>query len=93
MYRRVKMKRDLDIKDIVDTPEGQFAISTVELKKFSFFENKYETMVFAAEEGQVVDWEDLFCARYETREEAVKGHRKYFKQLRKGGVSGMRAEN
>lgn len=82
------MKRDLDIKDIVETPEGQFGISTVYLSMLGF----YETMVFAAKDGRVADWEDLFCARYETREEAVQGHRKYFKQLRKGGVSGMKVE-
>jgi|GEM_PF-3967778 len=87
------MKRDLDIKDIVDTSEGQFVISTVDLIMFGFFENEYETMVFAAEDGQIVDWEDLFCARYKTREEAVQGHRKYFKQLREGGISGMKVEN
>lgn len=45
------MNRDLDIKDIVNTPEGQFVISTVELNMFGFLEYKYETMVFAAEDG------------------------------------------
>jgi hypothetical protein len=34
----------------------------------------YETMVFAAADGEVTNWTELACARYATRDAAEAGH-------------------
>jgi hypothetical protein len=35
---------------------------------------QYETMVFKSNCGAVTSWQDLHCERYETLEEAQRGH-------------------
>jgi len=43
----------------------------------------YETMVFPAQNSDV-DIECYFCERYETKEEAIEGHKKAVKLLKEG---------
>src|SRR5690554_1628452 len=36
----------------------------------------YETMIFAMDENDNIDWIEMYCNRYTTREEAKEGHKK-----------------
>ena len=68
-----------DTKFVVQSKFGDFQISTVKLPIDHGYGGKplwYETMIF--KEG---DWSDLYCDRYETKEEAVAGHEKAFQWL------------
>jgi len=60
-----------------------FDVSTVELTKpivelEGYYRPRYETMIFG--DG----YSDLFCATYDTREEAQKGHSKILEDIKDG---------
>jgi hypothetical protein len=60
-------------KDVIFRNGGHFLVSTVELGGWG---QGYETMVFRSDtDGEVSDWMDLACDRYDTHEEALRGHR------------------
>lgn len=52
-----------------DTTKGGLLVSTVRLYNH-YGSPEWETMVFPGEN----DYHDLFCARYDTEEDARKGH-------------------
>ena len=81
--------RDLDLKDVVTFAGKEYLVSTVQLTttvmtldRFLFGMSdiqRYETMIFAYNNGHLDDT-DLYCERYDTKEEAIKGHN----EIRKG---------
>ena len=81
--------RDLDLKDVVTFAGKEYLVSTVQLTttvmtldRFLFGMSdiqRYETMIFAYNNGNL-DYTDLYCERYDTKEEAIKGHN----EIRKG---------
>ena len=81
--------RDLDLKDVVTFAGKEYLVSTVQLTttvmtldRFLFGMSdiqRYETMIFAYNNGDL-DYIDLYCGRYDTKEEAIKGHN----EIRKG---------
>ena len=81
--------RDLDLKDVVTFAGKEYLVSTVQLTDTAMtFDSilfgmsdihRYETMIFAYNNGDL-DYIDLYCERYDTKEEAIKGH----KGMRKG---------
>ncbi len=61
-------------KDTITRDGQHFLVSTVCLESMHFG-GEYETMVFPCDtDGNVTDWGDLHCDRYETYEQAVAGH-------------------
>lgn len=66
-----------------------YLISTVDLGiDHSFGTEKplyYETMIFK-KDGSDIDFNDLYCERYSTEEEAIKGHEKAIEYVRKNLV-------
>lgn len=44
----------------------------------------FETMVFAAPDGEVTNWGDLYADRYSTEAEALAGHTSVVEQLQAG---------
>ena len=81
--------RDLDLKDVVTFAGKEYLVSTVQLTDTAMtFDRllfgisdiqRYETMIFAYNNGDL-DYIDLYCERYNTKEEAIKGHN----EIRKG---------
>ena len=81
--------RELDLKDVVTFAGKEHHFSTVQLTptfmtldRFLFGMSdiqRYETMIFAYNNGNL-DYTDLYCERYDTKEEAIKGHN----EIRKG---------
>ena len=81
--------RDLDLKDVVTFAGKEYLVSTVQLTDTAMtFDRllfgisdiqRYETMIFAYNNGDL-DYIDLYCERYDTKEEAIKGHN----EIRKG---------
>ena len=81
--------RDLDLKDVVTFAGKEYLVSTVQLDTtvmaldrllFGMSDiQRYETMIFAYNNGNL-DYIDLYCERYDTKEEAIKGHN----EIRKG---------
>lgn len=67
------------IKDYI----GDYLVSTVDLGiNHSFDETPlyYETMIFKIENGKV-NYSDIYCDRYTTKEQALKGHKEAIKWL------------
>lgn len=64
----------------------EYWVSTVDLGlNHNFGEGNplyYETMIFAVENGET-NYHDLYCDRYETREEALKNHNEIIKNIGK----------
>ena len=62
-----------DVQKIADTSVNGYRVSTVRLPFDHGYSPDaprwYETMIF-----RIGSWSDLFCARYETEEQAVAGH-------------------
>lgn len=75
--------RDLDLKNPVEIDGKTYLLSTVALPYVHGYPIAYETMLFPCEKGEVV-WRDLYCMRYETRNEAVKAHNRLLFRLNKG---------
>lgn len=81
--------RDLDLKDVVTFAGKEYLVSTIQLTttvmtldRFLFGMSdiqRYETMIFAYNNGNL-DYTDLYCERYDIKEEAIKGHN----EIRKG---------
>ena len=81
--------RDLDLKDVVTFAGKEYLVSTVQLTDtvmtfdrllFGMSDiQRYETMIFAYNNGDL-DYIDFYCERYDTKEEAIKGHN----EIRKG---------
>ena len=81
--------RDLDLKDVVTFAGKEYLVSTVQLTDtvvnfdrllFGMSDiQRYETMIFVYNNGDL-DYIDLYCERYDTKEEAIKGHN----EIRKG---------
>ena len=81
--------RDLDLKDVVTFAGKEYLVSTVQLTttvmtldRFLFGMSdiqRYETMIFAYNNGDL-DYIDFYCERYDTKDEAIKGHN----EIRKG---------
>lgn len=75
--------RDLDLKDVVTFAGKGYLVSTVQLTDTAMtFDRllfgisdiqRYETMVFAYNNGDL-DYKDFYCKRYNTKEDAIKGH-------------------
>lgn len=63
-----EIESPLDLK----TPVRDYLVSTVELQG-AFGPKEFETMVFRVIRGEI-DYMDLFCQRYSTREEAMAEH-------------------
>ena len=64
------------LKEVIQRGNKKYVVSTVELPG-SFFGSglPYETMIFEAnEDGTVNNYRELYCDRYESKEEAAKGH-------------------
>ena len=71
------------------TEVNGYLISTVDLGiDYSFGIGKplyYETMVFA-KNGKDIIFDDLYCERYATEEEAIEGHKKTIELVKKGKI-------
>lgn len=64
------------LKEVIQRGNKKYVVSTVKLPG-SFFgsDSGYETMIFEAnEDGTVNNYRELYCDRYESEEEAAKGH-------------------
>lgn len=62
---------------------GNMLVSTVRLHWPTFTE--IETMVFSCDEdGNVTDWGELYCHRYNSDEEAIAGHAIMLNKLENG---------
>ncbi len=62
-------------KDFIDKDGGRFFISTVLLPGDLAWESTpYETMVFPVDPDGTIVFMELFCDRYESREDAEVGH-------------------
>jgi hypothetical protein len=69
------------------TVNGQlYRVSTVHLG-VSLNTYRYETLVFPGDGTRQSDWLDLDGERYETVEEARKGHARFVAKVRRGEVS------
>lgn len=70
------------VATLVTCPDGKHVlVSTVSLAEFGYNLREYETMVFEANtKGEVTNWSNLDCERYEDLENAVTGHEKMVKQ-------------
>ena len=75
--------RDLDLKTLVEIDGKTYLLSTVALPYVNGYPITYETMLFPCKEGEV-DWMDLYCMRYATRNEAVKNHNRLLFRMNKG---------
>ena len=77
------------LKDVVTFAGKEYLVSTVQLTDTAMtFDRllfgmsdiqRYETMIFAYNNGDL-DYIDFYCERYDTKEEAIKGHN----EIRKG---------
>ena len=80
---------DLDLKDVVTFAGKEYLVSNVQLTDNAMnFDRllfgmsdiqRYETMIFAYNNDHLDDI-DFYCERYDTKEEAIKGHN----EIRKG---------
>lgn len=59
------------MQEYIKTKTDEFFISTADVP-FS----GWETMVFPAKNGEVTDWDELYCDTYSCEEEAMQGHAK-----------------
>jgi hypothetical protein len=69
------------------TYTGDRCVSTVRLTIDHGFDGVpkwYETMVFPAKDGKIIDYGDLFCERYTTEEEATAGHQAVVEMIKAG---------
>lgn len=83
--------RDLDLKDVVTFADKEYLVSTVQLTDTVMIMDrllfglpdtqKYETMIFAYNNGNL-DYKDLYCERYYTKEEAIEGHNRIRKDAK-----------
>ena len=61
-------------QEIIKREDKYYFVSTIEVQSF-FDDYNYETMIFTCDkEGEVEDWQDLYCEKYKTIEEANNGH-------------------
>lgn len=65
---------DLNLKTLREIGDREYLISTVYLSIRYPGDMWYETMVFPARDGDVIDWAELYGARYHTAEGAKVGH-------------------
>jgi len=67
-------------QDKVTFKSDKYFVSTVDLGINHQFGDGpplwYETMIFAMDKNDNIDWGEMYCSRYTTREEAKKGHEK-----------------
>lgn len=62
---------------------GGYGVSTVRLGAGDD-RGRYETKIFAVKDGKIDNWLDLYCARYETQDEAKVGHGQVVAKLTEG---------
>ena len=68
------MERSFDRKTVIARDGDHFIVSTVSLPA-SIFGFVFETMVFrCSPDGEVESYSDLYCQRYDMRDEAEAGH-------------------
>ena len=68
------MQNRFHIKTKVTYGGKHYLVSTVELIG-GFHGLEYETMAFACDaEGEVTNWFEMYCDKYDSEEEARKGH-------------------
>jgi len=71
--------RELDLKTDVTFKGRKFVVSTVDLFGVNYGDDEnplyYETMIFAYDSDGKVNFCDLYCERYATKEEATKRHK------------------
>ena len=72
---------ELDLKNDVEVGGKKYLLSTVELPVWLGY--KYETMLFAYD-GENVNYLDLYCERYATKEEATNRHKHLLEKLKAG---------
>ena len=65
-----------ELKDYVDLNDRQYLVSTI-----NTFDKGLETMVFESADKEVIDWRELYCRRYDSVENAHKGHREVIDNL------------
>ena len=78
--------RELDLKSDVELKNKKYVVSTIDLfgVNHNFGEGEpllFETMIFAYDEDNEVNFEDLYCDRYSTKEEAKIGHEEVIKNI------------
>lgn len=76
-------KRELDLKDNVVIDGNKYLLSTVDLI-FCHIGGRFETMIFGYNGDGEINWADLYCNRYQTKEEAIDAHNKLLERLRNG---------
>ena len=67
----------MDSKTVITRGADTFLVSTVLLPSLAFagYGPQWETMVFpCTADGTVTDWGGLFCKRYSSPTDAVRGH-------------------
>lgn len=74
----------LDLKTFVSVRGKQYCVSTVQLPAPEIDGGEYETAVFRAKDGKVVDWLDLYCRRYISDIGARRGHEETVAALEAG---------
>ena len=63
---------------------NEFWVSTVAFPLPEIGLGSFETMVFGRDETGKVDYNDRYCDRYDTRDEALAGHERVCAALRAG---------
>lgn len=63
------------MRELTHVPKAGVVVSTVDLF-VTIGGQGFETMVFRADKsGKVTDWLELFCRRYDSEQEALRGHK------------------
>lgn len=76
------LNRELNLKADVVIDGEKYMLSTVDLV-FEHIGGRFETMFFPYD-GDEVNWGELYCQRYCTKEEAVAEHNELLKRLQNG---------
>ncbi|MBN2965300.1 hypothetical protein JWV37_10945 [Sulfurospirillum sp. T05] len=77
----------LQLKEFVALEEKQYYLSTIEMEVRHSWQKDhericvYETMVFAAPQGEIDYHSSLYHCRYRTKEEAIAGHQRVREEL------------
>lgn len=75
--------QDLDLKNDIVIDGKKYLLSTVDLG-ICCYGGSYETMLFAYDENGEVDYGDLYCERYYTKDRAIQRHNELVERLKNG---------
>ena len=69
--------REIRKQTFVNVEDEQYFVSTVNI-----VDMYYETMIFGAVDEEVIYSNEHYCERYDTEEEALKGHNRIIENIR-----------